>query len=65
MTERERMIVDLVAGGVLEVDSDGRFWRLQVFTRAGRLKPVTRRTADSVRPDGYVRVRATVGGRAG
>lgn len=64
MSEQERAIIELIRIGVIELGQYGRFWRRKTFTRTGRVKHVfPSRLAETVRADGYVRVRATVDGR--
>ena len=54
----------LIESGFLRVDAGtGAVVRLQAFGRTGRPRPVEPRRAEIRRPDGYLRVRVSIGGQ--
>lgn len=63
MSECEQAIQSLVAKGILRIDADGTVWRCGTLTRTGRLRMIDPSRADTQRPDGYRRIRASVNGR--
>jgi hypothetical protein len=54
--------LDLIANGVLSVDSEGRIWRHAILSR-GTWRPVTPRRAESIGGKGYLRLMLQIEGR--
>lgn len=67
ISDNERALIALVREGQWEIDEAGRIWRVAVRTglRAGgsHLVPVARRRVEKALPQGYLQVRAMVGGK--
>jgi len=63
----ERILIQLVEEGELEIDADGRMWRLAMKKglKAGgvQIVGVKRRRAEHRTPDGYLQIRAMINGR--
>lgn len=53
----------MVSQGYLEVDAQGRIWRLAELRRNGRWYPVTRRRAETDSGNGYLKIRVRLNGR--
>ena len=63
----ERKLIKLVESGELEIDDQGRIWRLKVRrglkNGGSHLITVKRRRAEHPTPDGYLQIRGTVDGK--
>lgn len=63
----ERLLIDLVREGQWQIDEAGRIWRVCIRTGlktgGSHLVPVPRRRVEKKTPNGYLQVRAVLGGR--
>jgi hypothetical protein len=56
MNAAEAQVLEWVKQGILEIDEEGRIWRLAHFTRTRRLAPIERRRAETCSSEGYLKV---------
>lgn len=63
----ERLLIALLASGELEIDAEGRVWRIAsrrgLKTGGSHIVPEKRRRAERKTPDGYLQVRAVIDGK--
>lgn len=66
--QNEKLVYKLVQSGELEIDTDGRVWRVAKrtfdrWTGGTKVTPCTRVRAENKTPEGYLQVRAMIDGK--